>query len=100
MNVPQFAHSSAKMYEIPAPGKGGLNLQDLEYEQTSNQSPDMLNMCYRNGAFGKRFGQEVIAELEFDIIKMAMYGSKVIIHAGHNLYEYDNGELRQIYFIG
>ena len=98
MNVPQFAHSSAKMYEIPAPGKGGLNLQDLEYEQTSNQSPDMLNMCYRNGAFGKRFGQEVLVELEFDIIKMAMYGSKVIIHAGHNLYEYDNGELRQIYF--
>ena len=87
-HVPSFNQTSAKLFEIPAPGKGGLNLQDLEFDQTSNQSPDMLNMCYKNGAFGKRYGQEVLMELPDQIYKLVFYNSKTIIHAGYNLYEY------------
>lgn len=98
-HVPSFNQTSAKLFEIPAPGKGGLNLQDLEFDQTSNQSPDMLNMCYKNGAFGKRYGQEVLMELPDQIYKLGFYNSKTIIHAGSNLYEYekDTNTLTQIY---
>ena len=97
LNVPQFSQTKTKLYEIPAPGRGGLNLEDLEYNLTSNQSPYMLNMMYKNGAFGKRHGQKYITdELADDIIKLGYYKSKVIIHAGTKLYTYD-GELTEIY---
>lgn len=98
-SIPSFKQSSPKISEIPAPGKGGLNLQDLEFEQTSNQSPDMLNMCYKNGAFGKRYGQQILEELPDQIYKLGFYNSKTIIHAGSNLYEYekDTNTITQIF---
>ena len=34
---PSFKPQSYKTYEIPNPGSGGLNIQDLEYNLTSNQ---------------------------------------------------------------
>ena len=49
-----------KMLEIPQPAIGGLNLKDLEYEQDVSQSPQMLNVMYRNGAFSKRYGDTAI----------------------------------------
>lgn len=99
MNVPSFRQTSSKSFEIPAPGKGGLNLQDLEFEQTSNQSPDMLNMMYKNGAFGKRYGQEVLKETTEPIFRLGFYNSKTIIHAGDKLYEYekDTNSIKEIY---
>ena len=52
--MPKFKAVPDKMLEIPQPAIGGLNLKDLEFEQDNNQSPYMLNVMYRNGAFGKR----------------------------------------------
>lgn len=91
---------SMKTYEIPAPGRGGLNLQDLEYDQTSNQSPSMLNMMYKNGAFGKRHGQKYVTdELAADILKLGFYKSMTVIHAGGSLYTFEKstGTLTEIY---
>ena len=97
IGVPQFSQKKPKLYEIPAPGRGGLNLEDLEYNLTSNQSPKMLNMMYKNGAFGKRHGQKYLTEdLPDKIIKLGYYKGKVIIHAGTKLYTFDN-ELKEIY---
>ena len=58
--MPQFKSTPDKMFEIPQPGMGGLNLKDLEFEQDPNQSPYMKNVMYRNGAFAKRYGQEYL----------------------------------------
>ena len=46
-----------KELEIPMPGCGGLNIKDLKLELEPHQSPDMLNMIYRNGHLCKRYGQ-------------------------------------------
>ena len=60
--MPQFKSVPDKMYELPQPGMGGINLKDLEFEQDPNQSPYMKNVMYRNGAFSKRYGQEYLSE--------------------------------------
>ena len=39
---------------------GGLNLRDDPTEVRSSQSPDMLNMWYRDGVLKKRGGQKQI----------------------------------------
>lgn len=60
--MPQFKSVPDKMFELPQPGMGGINLKDLEFEQDPNQSPYMKNVMYRNGAFSKRYGQEYLTE--------------------------------------
>ena len=54
---PTFKPQDYKTYEIPNPGSGGLNIQDLEYNLTSNQSPAMLNRMMRNGALASGTGR-------------------------------------------
>lgn len=43
-------------YTLPALS-GGLNLKDLEHKIQDSQSPDMMNMWYRDYTLGKRWGQ-------------------------------------------
>lgn len=100
VKVPSFSPKQQKIYEIPSPGRGGLNLQDLEYNQTSNQSPSMINMMYKNGAFGKRHGQKYATEaFPSDILKLGFYKSMTVIHAGASLYTFEKttGTLTEIY---
>ena len=70
------------MLELPQPAIGGINLKDLEFEQEVNQSPYMLNVMYRNGAFGKRFGQEVHSTYEDEIHAIASFGGDIFVHSG------------------
>jgi len=56
VNEPNFSAPKSMFLEIDKPGSGGLNLNDPEYELENNQSPDMVNMMYRNGVFSKRYG--------------------------------------------
>ena len=67
---PTFKTQSDRLYEISQPAVSGLNLKDLEYEQDVNQSPYMLNIMYRNGAFSKRYGQKIFKELTDTIYAM------------------------------
>lgn len=75
-----------KMLEIPQPAIGGLNLKDLEFEQDVNQSPQMLNVMYRNGAFSKRYGQSVYSSYEEEIYATVQYGDNIFVHAGDSIY--------------
>lgn len=84
--MPKFQSAPDKMFEIPQPGMGGINLFDLEFEQNVNQSPNMLNMMYRNGTFGKRYGQEISDTLEDNIYSVTVFSGKRVIHAGTNIY--------------
>lgn len=88
--MPQFKSVPDKMMEIPQPGIGGLNLKDLEFEQEMNQSPYMLNMMYRNGAFGKRFGQEIHSTYSDTIYSITTYADDIFVHSGTKIYKYSD----------
>ena len=84
--MPTFKSVPDKLLQIPQPGMGGLNLFDLEFEQEVNQSPDMLNMMYRNGTFGKRYGQSVYRYFDDIIYAMTTFNGNEIIHSGTHIY--------------
>lgn len=89
--TPRFQAIADKMFEIPQPAIGGLNLKDLEYEQDPNQSPYMKNMMYRNGAFSKRYGQEAVQGFEDTVNNAIYYKDHFLVHCGTEVYE--DGEL-------
>lgn len=78
--MPSFKSTPDKMFEIPQPGIGGINLKDLEFEQDVNQSPYMRNMMYRNGAFSKRYGQEVTHTFLTDIVASIYFDGYIYAH--------------------
>ena len=65
-------------FGIPAPPKeksldisrldGGLNTWELDYRIGANQSPDMENMYWVDGALGSRKGQDFLMEEPFPMI--------------------------------
>ena len=87
--MPTFKAIPDKMLEMPQPGIGGLNLKDLEFEQEVNQSPFMMNVMYRNGAFGKRFGQEVHSTYENKVYATTYFGGNIYVHSGTKIYKYN-----------
>lgn len=84
--MPKFKAVPDKMLEIPQPAIGGLNLKDLEFEQDNNQSPYMLNVMYRNGAFGKRYGQEIYNSYPDTVYSTVYYNDYVFVHSGTKIY--------------
>jgi len=46
-------------FRLPALS-GGINLKDLKHKIQDNQSPDMMNMWYRDYTLGKRWGQKLV----------------------------------------
>lgn len=88
--MPTFKSVPDKMLEIPQPAIGGLNLKDLEFEQEVNQSPYMKNVMYRNGAFGKRYGQDVHSTYASQIYATVYFGGDIIVHSGSSIYKYNS----------
>ena len=84
--APSYRSIPDRFLEIAQPGIGGLNLKDLEFEQEMNQSPYMMNMMYRNGAFSKRYGQQINTNYEDTIYAAAFYRDHLIVHAGEKIY--------------
>lgn len=74
------------MLNIEQPGVDGINIHDLEYELPTSQSPKMLNMIYRNGTFGKRYGQEVASTFDYSINAMAVYQGHIVVHSRTSFY--------------
>ena len=88
---PKFKAVPDKMLEIPNPAMGGINLRDLEFEQEVNQSPYMLNVMYRNGAFGKRFGQEIHSTYADTVYASVYFDGDIYVHAGKKIYKKAEG---------
>lgn len=86
--MPTYKSNSDRIFEIPNPGIGGLNLKDIEYEQESTQSPYMLNMMYRNGSFGKRYGQSLFFNEDFDseVLTTYFFNESIFMHVGTTIY--------------
>lgn len=78
------------MKEIVLPElSGGLNKRDPEYSINDNQSPDLLNVWFKNKALSKRPGQEVVTSLpDVYAISNEFHGYR-IVHAGTKLYMWD-----------
>ena len=68
---------------------GGLNLWELDYRLDSNQSPDMKNMCWLDGALGCRDGQTWVSDVElgagFTCYEDLFWGC-AFFHIGNRLY--------------
>lgn len=88
--IPRFNSSPDKMLEMPQPGVGGLNLTDLEYEQSVGQSPYMLNMMYRNMAFSKRYGIGLHKQYNETVYAIETFDGDIIAHVGTDLYKGDS----------
>lgn len=81
--------SAKKEYSIEFPAlNGGLNLYDLEYRLQSNESPDMRNLQWKNGALGCRDGQVwVTPELGVGYSFWDRpFHEHLFLHAGDKLY--------------
>lgn len=83
--TPKFNATKYQDFRVANPGIGGVNLEDLEYEQDINQSPYMLNMMYRNGSFSKRYGQEIYEIFDNEIHAITTFNGELVVHEGTNL---------------
>lgn len=80
-----------RLSEITLPEmNGGINTRDPVYNIADNQSPDMLNIWYRNKALCKRDGQALTVE-HADVYRISKpYNGFYAVHAGGSLYKWGN----------
>ncbi len=69
---------------------GGLNTHDPEYDIADNQSPDMLNLWYKDMALCKRPGQTWMSQLANVYRISGLYNGARVIHAGNKLYRWNS----------
>ena len=85
--------------QMPAPPKeytvdyprldGGLNTWDLSYRLNANESPDMINLWWKNGALSSRDGQLFVSDEEIGAGRTAyesLFYDHAFFHIGDNLY--------------
>ena len=80
----------------PATLDGGVVYTDLPMNIKDNQSPNQLNMWYKEKVLTKRYGQEIFAILgNLPILEMYKnkFNNKIIIHTGDKLIEIDPNDL-------
>ncbi|WP_087066446.1 hypothetical protein [Intestinibacillus massiliensis] len=84
MTMPTYADDPIYTWSCEALN-GGLNLEDLEFKLKDHQSPDVLNMWYRNRTLCKRFGQDWFTE-DIGAAVLAVYHKpykgEFVLHAG------------------
>lgn len=68
---------------------GGLNTHDPEYNIADNQSPDMLNLWYKDMALCKRPGQAWLSQHVNVYHISELYNGARVIHAGTKLYRWN-----------
>lgn len=87
----QKTHSSAEYQMLPiiSPASGGLNIQDLEYTLSVNQSPKLINMMYKNGVFGKRYGQALAYNFNEEVYASIRYNNLIYIQTKGKIYEFN-----------
>ena len=88
---PSFPSQTYRSYALDNPGKGGLDTRDLEFGMRDDQSPDMVNMMYRNGAFSKRHSLELECDLGDTILATASYKGMAVLHVGNHVGTYADG---------
>jgi hypothetical protein len=67
---------------------GGINVHDPEYDIADNQSPDMLNLWYKDMALCKRPGQTWLSQRGIHRISERFGGARAV-HSGTKLYRWN-----------
>lgn len=95
LNASNYSSPSERILDM-SKLNGGLNLWELEYKLDPNQSPDTLNMYWKDGALSSRQGQEYIYEPQTNDPYGVFYAGyerlweeKWIVHKGTHLYSVD-----------
>jgi hypothetical protein len=107
--MPYFA---PKTIQAPKPSKmeywpernvllnGGLNLTDLEWKISDNQTSNVRNMWFYNGELSKRWGQEYVND-DIGAVILSVYNRKyegqIIFHSGTKLYKLVDSTITEIY---
>lgn len=74
---------------------GGLNMSDPPYLIADNQSPDMLNVWYKNNTLSKRPGQVVALAFNETVHRISnVYNGFRVVHAGDKLYKWNETGIR------
>lgn len=86
-----------RLNEIRLPDiNGGINTHDPEYSIEDNQSPDMLNLWYKDKALRKRDGQKLEIS-QADVYRISgEFNEARVVHAGSKLYKWDGNELAEL----
>lgn len=101
INLPDLP-SNNKEYSISFGNlAGGLNIQELDYRLSANESPEMQNLVWRDGVLSSRYGQawlnsgmlgEGYATYE------SLWHDRVFCHCGSNIYAYKlTGQATSVY---
>lgn len=91
--------AQVKLSQMPSPSKeyvvnfprldGGLNTWELDYRLDANESPEMKNLWWKNGALRCRDGQVYISDTELGTAYSCyedVYNGDVYFHIGSTLY--------------
>ena len=95
--------SHAKEYTVDFPQlDGGLNLKELDYRIKNDESPEMLNLWWKDGVLCSRKGQAWVSETELGEYRASydqLWNGKMFIHAGTKVYAVDpvSGQATGIY---
>lgn len=90
---------------------GGLNIYDLDYRLNPNESPDMKNLRWKDGALGSRNGQEWVVcdwtqeDPEEHPVKLGtgyaayddLFWDYAFVHAGTKLYCFRPGDAQPVF---
>jgi hypothetical protein len=69
---------------------GGLNMSEPPYLIADNQSPDMLNVWYKNNMLSKRPGQVVALSFNETVHRISgVFNGCRVVHAGKKLYRWN-----------
>lgn len=69
---------------------GGLNTSEPPYLIADNQSPDMLNVWYKNNTLSKRPGQAVALTFNANVHRISnVFNGCRVVHAGTKLYKWN-----------
>lgn len=78
-------------YEFSLPQlNGGINLREQPFKIEDNQSPDMLNVWFKDRILSSRWGQKLIRSLESDILSVSpMYKDAFIFNLPGKLLKWE-----------
>lgn len=89
MNIPNVKDASIQVWQ-PSNLAGGVVYGDLPMNIEDNQSPEMLNMWFKEKVLTKRYGQEIITNIGLTPI-LSMYPKKfngsIIFTSGTKMYK-------------
>lgn len=98
MKVPTPNQHATKVIDFPRLD-GGLNLWELDYRISRNQSPEMKNLWWQDGVLQCRDGQEYISDVELGTgytCAAELFWDNAFFHIADKIYYMDMGAVEPV----